>query len=952
MNSFIPSNNYSSLEKQKSLFDILEYIYEQINIIKSNSFFNDKICSFELEFRLRRKYVNIDLKDFLNDNSCQYSEFSYNENSKTRYRIICNSTYPCTENENENETTITPTPQNEFQFMDISKFLNYLEINKDQEITKTLNNHMEYTKKITMMTFYYFIFKINLSIEVLLDSSQIKRYLKIEDKSKIESKSIIKSGNSKNIKIEILNQSNYKYENITNKNDNNNNDSIFNKESVFNNDSIINKDSVFNNDSIINKDSVFNNDSIINNDSNLKTESKYIEKNKSEKEITEYAIYKEMNDIDAKFSLSILKYITPITKKRRSFMMKNGARIDMTVFDDKNQLEIEFMNNTYLEKDNIMNMIHSIMVSLDCSNFILDYLFFLMPNYEFQKPITPSLDILYKEAKNLINDTFYVAAKTDGFRRLIIIINNLMFSISENFHVEYICQTKADFHMVLDCEYLDGIFIPFDLIYYNDEDLRHKSYSDRINIMNAINFEEFNNKIIKKNITKCSSFSELQNFIISFNKFDNPSIPNDGIIITNGQSSYYDNIKVYKIKTRNTVDLRFNGRYFYSRDHLIKKSTVNLPFSEYKEVCLRYHQHKKFYSTKNMKDLPNYKNNNRNNNKNNNNKNNTEIIDNKFYCYYYRKQVEMINDVPTKTRVVTYHLVREKKVPFIVEINLDNNSFVKERKDKYTSNSINTFNSILIASYQKVNLEIFTPSSTVLMRKYHNIIKQNILHKYKGNLLDIGTGNGGDLHKWKNFRKIVCVEPDHEKIKVLKERISKSEIRNRISILQNTIQNVELKDIYNIATCFFALNDFTYSDIDNMLDNIDRNINGSFAILFFDSNLFKENIDSSSIQYKKCINNDIKPIKNLLDKESPIYLLGTLRYLHKECDNIMLVNINNSNVINHYENAIHSEKIIEIFKKHNFNIINQYQIEPFSFLNSSQKLYSSYLKVIEFSNVD
>ncbi|KAL6588477.1 hypothetical protein U3516DRAFT_653582 [Neocallimastix sp. 'constans'] len=929
MNSFIPSINYSSLEKQNSLFDILEYIYEQINIIKSNSFFNDKICSFELEFRLRRKYVNIDLKDFLNENSCQYSEFSYNENSKTRYRIICSSTYPCTENENENETTITPTPQNEFQFMDISKFLNYLEINKDQEITETLNNHMEYTKKITMMTFYYFIFKINLSIEVLLDSSQIKRYLKIEDKSKIESKNIIKSGNSKNIKIEILNQSNYKYENISNKNDNNNNDSIFNKDN-----------------------SVFNNDSIINNDNNLKTESKYIKKNKSEKEITEYAIYKEMNDIDAKFSLSILKYITPIAKKRRSFMMKNGARIDMTVFDDKNQLEIEFMNNTYLEKDNIMNMIHSIMVSLDCSNFILDYLFFLMPNYEFQKPITPSLDILYKEAKNLINDTFYVAAKTDGFRRLIIIINNLMFSISENFHVEYICQTKADNHMVLDCEYLDGKFIPFDLIYYNDEDLRHKSYSDRINIMNAINFEEFNNKIIKKNITKCSSFSELQNFIISFNKFDNPSIPNDGIIITNGQSSYYDNVKVYKIKTRNTVDLRFNGRYFYARDHLIKKSTVNLPFSEYKEVCLRYHQHKKFYSTKNIKDVPNNKNNNRNNNKNNNNKSNTEIIDNKFYCYYYRKQVEMINDVPTKTRVVTYHLVREKKVPFIVEINLDNNSFVKERKDKYTSNSINTFNSILIASYQKVNLEIFTPSSTVLMRKYHNIIKQNILHKYKGNLLDIGTGNGGDLHKWKNFRKIVCVEPDHEKIKVLKERISKSEIRNRISILQNTIQNVELKDIYDVATCFFALNDFTYTNISRMLSNISKNINGIFCLIFFDYNLFSDDIDSSSITYKQCIQTEINQFKDIIDKTSHIYLLSSLRYAHSECDNIMYINITDSYVINHYECAINSIRVKEIFVKYGFKILNEYNVDLFPFLDKSQISYTSNIKVIEFSNIN
>jgi len=61
----------------------------------------------------------------------------------------------------------------------------------------------------------------------------------------------------------------------------------------------------------------------------------------------------------------------------------------------------------------------------------------------------------------------------------------------------------------------------------------------------------------------------------------------------------------------------------------------------------------------------------------------------------------MIVDVPTKTRVVTYHLVREekKKNTFIVEINLDNNSFLKERKDKYSSNSLNTFNCILIASY-------------------------------------------------------------------------------------------------------------------------------------------------------------------------------------------------------------------------------------------------------------
>ena len=43
------------------------------------------------------------------------------------------------------------------------------------------------------------------------------------------------------------------------------------------------------------------------------------------------------------------------------------------------------------------------------------------------------------------------------------------------------------------------------------------------------------------------------------------------------------------------------------------------------------------------------------------------------------------------------------------------------------------------------------------MSKYHNRIKQNILNEYKGNLLDIGSGNGGNIHKWKHLRKnCVC----------------------------------------------------------------------------------------------------------------------------------------------------------------------------------------------------
>ncbi|ORX84833.1 hypothetical protein BCR32DRAFT_276804 [Anaeromyces robustus] len=50
----------------------------------------------------------------------------------------------------------------------------------------------------------------------------------------------------------------------------------------------------------------------------------------------------------------------------------------------------------------------------------------------------------------------------------------------------------------------------------------------------------FNNKLVKKDIIKCYNynFADLQNFVISMTKDnDIKSIPNDGIIITDGRSS-------------------------------------------------------------------------------------------------------------------------------------------------------------------------------------------------------------------------------------------------------------------------------------------------------------------------------------------------------------------------------------------------------------------------------
>ena len=79
-----------------------------------------------------------------------------------------------------------------------------------------------------------------------------------------------------------------------------------------------------------------------------------------------------------------------------------------------------------------------------------------------------------------------------------------------------------------------------------------------------------------------------------------------------------------------------------------------------------------------------------------------------------------------------------------------------------------------------------------------------------------------------------------------------------------------------------------------MLNHISKNINGMFIVLFMDNSLFNGDIDSPCIKYRQCIGTYKNKFLDSLDKESPVYLIGTLRYVHNKCDNIMFVNIKNS----------------------------------------------------------
>ncbi|OUM56998.1 hypothetical protein PIROE2DRAFT_18159 [Piromyces sp. E2] len=70
----IPSVNYITLKKQESLNKILDNIFNLIENIKNKGYFNSNHDNFELEFRLRNKFSNLNFQEFVNSNACSYLE--------------------------------------------------------------------------------------------------------------------------------------------------------------------------------------------------------------------------------------------------------------------------------------------------------------------------------------------------------------------------------------------------------------------------------------------------------------------------------------------------------------------------------------------------------------------------------------------------------------------------------------------------------------------------------------------------------------------------------------------------------------------------------------------------------------------------------------------------------------------------------------------------------------
>lgn len=232
----------------------------------------------------------------------------------------------------------------------------------------------------------------------------------------------------------------------------------------------------------------------------------------------------------------------------------------------------------------------------------------------------------------------------------------------------------------------------------------------------------------------------------------------------------------------------------------------------------------------------------------------------------------------------------------VIEFSWDGTKFVpiRRRYNKKYPNNMETIRDNLELIDNPINIKTLLGEDIKLMRRYHNEIKRTLFNNTKGDyLLDLGSGPGGDASKWKNYTKIIAVEPNASHIKKLIERVrndlrtvpilienrnalsSIDILRGRVFILNTMAQDYEfITDAVNhifqrkadIVSMMLSLSFFWFDvnkDLVDLIKTINNNlvIGGSFIYLTIDGekvkNYFDPVIKGPIINSLELLNGDI-----------------------------------------------------------------------------------------------
>lgn len=426
------------------------------------------------------------------------------------------------------------------------------------------------------------------------------------------------------------------------------------------------------------------------------------------------------------------------------YLIKDVLELHMTVVNKKNfevELEIKKPNKLNVISNYIMELLKiaqnsSILISKSEQNYILQtYKNLFNQN---KKLIGPQpVPFTKKELINFNHKNYAVTNKLDGQRTLLFIHNNKIYKLTNKSHGEFLGISVVKnlpnnyFYndTILDTEFLNNTFYVFDVLYLRKEVLLQNNNYDLFKRLG------WGQKITNELKEKFKLNIEMKNFY------------------TNSKNIFSEGINIFLNQKSSIYNKNIDGLIFIPIGSLPKSGTwdklYKWKFPEMISVDL------KIQKEGNKWDL---------------------LVNNGKTYQVFEKQpfifVEKeINDKYNDNSIVEFVMINNSLKP------------LKERTDKSDSNFITIAYDTYELMQDAPTIEDLETSGVsedfIKMRKYHNIIKNTILQdyviKYFGkinNLISIGSGKGGDLHKWikNNISKVYGLDINNDYIKEANER--------------------------------------------------------------------------------------------------------------------------------------------------------------------------------------
>jgi hypothetical protein len=478
-----------------------------------------------------------------------------------------------------------------------------------------------------------------------------------------------------------------------------------------------------------------------------------------------------------------------------------GTRVDLSVIHSRErnsfELEIEKISNDISVEQFLLavkklititqNSVNDTLVLsfLDKSRIVIEHneLFGVKQDKLVQYQINPiNIQNRYIVDRKV---NYYPTIKYDGLRSYLYISSNGIYLIFHPYDIIKISGVGSKRYngTLIDGEYLtvytdNGYskqYFAFDILFLSRDDVRNQRFRDRYNKMifaikqiNSLTTEYILES--KKYFIDTNFFTSAEKAIDEYQKMarENSDIPVDGLIFQPDSALDKDN-DVYKWKPVNKLTIDFlvkkvkPGQFqLFVNDDKNKlvpfKGNSNNPFSSFIKVPEEY--------------------------------DNIQINNFVVECYYQN---------------YTFSISRI-------------------RFDKSKPNFTTVAQSVWKDIHRNVLINTLTGKNAVLMRVYHNNSKNELIQTQSiknGITVDVGSGRGGDLIKWKltdpthKPSKIYAIEPNREFIDEFKKRYSalyKSTDTPIVELVERSFLDIQLTDKVNVLFFFFSLTFFTETE--------------------------------------------------------------------------------------------------------------------------------------------